>query len=415
MVSRVGMTRWNLLSSCLAQMWIMRITVSDCHIQARSPSYCLPKVPVQRDGICMRLGVWLSRTWQPLRTLRCAFVTTMGDRTSRNWYWVKVWCIISPRSSRVLLARAARCLELISTWDMCRRVQACGQLAIGWQNYGMPHCWRTLRCLRIQSSGPSGWISRGRLCGTGTITIKAMAYTCTRIYVIPTAVQIPSRRFLLGAEGCWHCPLLNHNKRPRCCFKSMEMFWWWQASFNLSFGMVFQHAAAGRTWWLDPCSLKCRRGSSVVLKKKFRCMKLQWMVCSMCAWIARWGGTRHTGQAVQTMLRMSLGLNRFLLGLSGRLSVVQQGKLQVAARYLNLQQAAMWVLLGWSGQARMLRSVLLKIRSSLLVRLTWLLRRRCGFCWSWWTYLRMLTRFGGLLLACRWLVGGLMRNKSCLI
>ena len=53
---------------------------------------------------------------------------------------LKVWCIISPRSSRVLLARAARCLELISTWDMCRRVQACGQLAIGWQNYGMPHC-----------------------------------------------------------------------------------------------------------------------------------------------------------------------------------------------------------------------------------------------------------------------------------
>ena len=48
MESPVGMTRWNLLGWFLARRFLWKIILIDCHMQATSPSCCLPEAHVDR-------------------------------------------------------------------------------------------------------------------------------------------------------------------------------------------------------------------------------------------------------------------------------------------------------------------------------------------------------------------------------
>ena len=173
MVSRVGRIQSNLRSSCLAQTWMSRTTRTDCHTLATSPSCCLPKGHVEKALHCTRLQPSSCHSWRRFACLR-RVVATMPDQPNRNRCFkaVEVIRTIGLRSSLVPRARVGLRLEVISTWNTCRLVQAIGLLAISLRDYGMPHCWGTMKSFRIEVCGRFGWTSRGRLCGTGMITIK---------------------------------------------------------------------------------------------------------------------------------------------------------------------------------------------------------------------------------------------------
>ena len=70
MVSRVGMTRWNLLNLFLARTFLWRIIVTDCHMKPTSPSCCLPKMRVERERIYTWLESSLNHRWQKWRNMR---------------------------------------------------------------------------------------------------------------------------------------------------------------------------------------------------------------------------------------------------------------------------------------------------------------------------------------------------------
>ena len=173
MVSRVGMIRWNLRSWFLAGMCPWKIIGTDCHMQATSPSCCLPEVHVDRTLRCLRLQIGLSHILLILLRRRGNLaITTIhwnrsGCRPKAVW-----WRIIFLHSSRVLLAHVGQALGLMRIINMCRLLQTCGSMAATLRDYGMQHCCQTLHALRIEMCGRFGCTSRGRPCGTGTITCK---------------------------------------------------------------------------------------------------------------------------------------------------------------------------------------------------------------------------------------------------
>ena len=164
---------WNLRSLFLAWMCPWRIIPTDCHMQVTSPSCCLPKVHVDRALRCTRLQIWLSHSLVRFYS-RSWRVASTADQINRSGCRAEAvaWRIIFLRSSRVLLAHVGRALGLMRIINMCRLVPACGTMAVNLRDYGMPHCWKTLHPLRIEMCGRFGCTSRGRPCGTGTITCK---------------------------------------------------------------------------------------------------------------------------------------------------------------------------------------------------------------------------------------------------
>lgn len=93
--------------------------------------------------------------------------------------------------------------------------------------------------------------------------------------------------------------------------------------------MVFLHVPAGVSCNGCPCTLTCKIGRRRALTLKLPRMKLRCQETSTCVWIARWGGTQHIGVDVRCIMikgpKMSMGLNRLLLGLSGCLRTLGCG------------------------------------------------------------------------------------------
>ena len=194
LLSRVGMTLWNLRSLCLVQTWLLRTMQKDCRVDRTNPSCYSPKALVLREDLSSRLEIWLRHSWKRFNSLNKIHATTMLVQwsPSRCWRVTDGRCTTGVRRWRVLHVCFAPALELTLTRNTCQLHRLSGQLEADLRNYGTPHWWRTMKRFGIETCAQLGWISRGRWCGTGMITTKVIQSALIQVSVPPTAFGIRS-------------------------------------------------------------------------------------------------------------------------------------------------------------------------------------------------------------------------------